>query len=83
MIARKCTYVRTKQRIIPDCYLSAIKKRTSKINIDIIPDRNVFAEFTGKIRLQPNAFSYFLEELAHDFLTPISLFVFRTVKFLE
>ena len=83
MVAGVGTYMRPQQRIVTDCDLPAIKERTPKIDIDIIPDSNVLTEFTGKIGLQPDALTYFLEELVHDLLTSVDFLVFSTVKRLE
>ena len=38
---------------------------TSEVNINIIANRNIFAEFASKVRLHPHTLPYFLEEFVH------------------
>ena len=83
MIGRIHTHIGSQQRIVTYRYLSAIEERTSEVNIDIIANRNIFAELASKVRLHPHTFPYFLEEFVHDFLTSFNFFIFSTVKLLK
>ena len=53
------------QRIRPNPDFCAVQNHTTKIDVNIVFNRNVLPKFTTEIRFNPHVTSYMLKQLLH------------------